>query len=127
MAWALLALVLACLVYGPFLRQRWEDRSSRGRTLRIVDGVCLENTAGIWKYLRYLGFRRELAKMIWPHGHDRVLTAERGAWRPPIVDVYYWLDYPIWECPRWGQRSPAEYSFRYAVLALVVALISLAC
>ena len=127
MAWALFLLVLACLIYGPFLRKRWEDSSSRGRTLHIVDGVCQENNAGIWKYLAYLGFRRELAKMLWPEGRDRVLTAERGAWRPPVVDVYYWLHFPIWERRRWTQGSPGEYTFRYAVVAILLALISLAC
>lgn len=127
MVWALFVLVLACLIYGPFLYRRWEDRSARGTTLHVVGAVCQENTDGVWKYLAYLGFRRELAKMLWPAGRDRVLTTERGAWRPPIADVYYWRHYPIWDRPRRSQGYPRDYTFRYAVIAMVLALISLAC
>ena len=125
MAWALFLLVLACLIYGPFLHKRWEDSSSRGRTLHFVAGVCQENAAVVWKYLAYLGFRRELGKMLWPEGRARVLTAEAGAWRPPRVDVYYWLTYPIWERRRWSEGSPGEYTFRYSVIAMALAIISL--
>ena len=94
MTWAIIAMVagLAWVVYGPVLR-----RSRSARTLHFRNGVCEENEIGVWKYLRYLGLRRELGKELWPEGHDRVLTAEYGAYRPPRVDVYYWMDFPIWE------------------------------
>ena len=127
MTWALFLLVLAALIYGPFLYRWWQETSSRPRTLHFVDGVCQENTDGIWHYLGYLGFRRELGKMLWPEGRERVLTAEQGAWRPPIVDLYYWFHFPLWERRRWTEGSPGEYTFRYAVIAIVLALISLAC
>ena len=106
MTWAVIviAIVLACLIYGPALPNG--------------------DKTGMWRFLRHLGFRREL-KMLWPEGHDRVLTAERGAYRPPLVAVYYWMNYPIWERPYRTQDTPGEYSFRYAVIAIALAVISI--
>ena len=123
MTWAVIAMVagLAWVVYGPVLR-----RSSAARTLHFRNGVCEENEIGVWKYLRHLGLRRELGKELWPEGHDRVQTAEYGAYRPPRVDVYYWMDFPIWEQnrrPYGTQGAPEDYSFRYAVIAIVLAVV----
>lgn len=81
--------VLTCVIYGPALRRRWKHQSSRTRTLHFSHGVCEESEDGVWRYLKYLGLRRELGKTLWPEGQ----TAERGAYRPPRVDVYYWANY----------------------------------
>lgn len=73
--WAVIAIGLACLVYWPALRRHGFSREG---VLHFRNGVCEENGIGIWKYLRYVGLRRELGKELWPEGHDRVLTAEYG-------------------------------------------------
>ena len=111
----------------PSLRQRWNHEFSRGRTRHFSNGVRDENEAGAWKYLKHMGLRREIGKPLWPEGHDRTLTAERGAYRPPRVDVYYWMNYPIWEQPYWTQGALREYSFRYAVIAIILAVVAMTC
>ena len=55
MAWAVITIVLACLIYGPTLLQRRERRLARGRTLHFTNGVCEENQTGIWRHLRHVG------------------------------------------------------------------------
>ena len=58
----------------------------------------------------------------------QMLTAERGAYRPPRIDVYYWMDYPIWEQRRYmSENAPGEYSFRYAVVAIILAVAGITC
>ena len=130
MTWTVIGMVvglagLLWLVYDLVL-----CRSSSERILHFRNGVCEENEIGVWKYLRYLGLRRELMKTLWPEGHDGVLTAEQGAYRPPHIDVYYWMDFPIWEQnrrPYGTQGVPEHYSVRYAVIAIVLAVVSIAC
>ena len=119
---------LVCLMYvlalGRHLRK--QEKTRRGRTLHFINGVCQENEVGVWRYLRHLGLRRELGKADWPEGHNRVLTGERGAYRPPRFDVYYWRHLPIWERPHgWLEGAPKEYVFRYAAISIGVSIISL--
>lgn len=120
---ALSAVIVAAvfILLAPIFRQQ-----GGGRTLHFVNGVCLENGDGIWRLLKYMGLRRELGKQLWPPGHDRTLTAEAGAYRPPRADIYYWLNLPVWERRRRSHdSSPTDYSFRYAVVSLLLAVLSL--
>ena len=76
------------------------------------------------------GFRRRHG-FIWPPGRERVLTAVKGAYRPPRGHVWSWHRWPLWErhtTPEYGGPddinldSPSSYSFRYAVLALAISI-----
>ena len=119
-AWTVVAIAGCWVAFSSLKRQ------ARPVVLHYENGVCRENGDGAWRYLKYIGLRRELGKTMWPADRNRILTAEAGAFRPERVDVYYWLSWPIWERPRRGQGIPADYSFRYAVISMAMAAGALA-
>ena len=56
---------------------------------------------------------------------ERILHFRKG-----VCEEYYWMDFPIWEKnrrPYGTQGVPEHYSFRYAVIAIVLAVVSIAC
>lgn len=122
-AGALIATVLGALTYGREVQRVVRAKLGRPSHTTHHHGVCMENDAGWWGYLKLIGLTRELGLCLSPDGHDRFLTTERGAYRPRRVDSYYWFKHLIWQTAR-GEPQTEDHALRNSAIAILISVIS---